>query len=69
MLQLGCQGSEESFHECPQVVSPPGCGHHEDTGVECYNINDTGMCCRFKFDPVLACMFLPDYLFYTTLSI
>ena len=61
MLQLGCQGSEESFHECPQVVSPPGCGHHEDTGVECYNINDTGMCCRFKFDPVLACMFLPDY--------
>ena len=41
MLQLGCQGSEESLHECPQVVPPFGCGHHEDAGVECYN--DSGM--------------------------
>ena len=41
MLQLNCQGSEESFYECPQVVSPPGCGHHEDARVECYI--DTGM--------------------------
>ena len=41
MLQLGCQGSEESFHECSQVVSPSGCYHREDAGVECYN--DTGM--------------------------
>ena len=36
MLQLNCQGSEESFYECPQIVSPSGCGHYEDAGVECY---------------------------------
>ena len=36
MLQLNCQGSEESLSECPQVVSPSGCNHYEDAGVECY---------------------------------
>ena len=36
MLQLSCHGYEESFYECPQVVSPSGCNHYEDAGVECY---------------------------------
>ena len=40
MIHLDCQGSEESFNECPHVVSPSGCGHHQDAGVECYI--DTG---------------------------
>ena len=47
MLQLNCQGYEESFYECPQVVSPFGCSHSEDAGVECYM--DTGMCYSLLF--------------------
>ena len=43
MLQLGCQGLENSFHECRQTVSPSGCYHREDAGVECYNGSDTGI--------------------------
>ena len=79
MLRLGCQGSEASFHECSQVVSPSGCAHHEDAGVECYNESDAGMfnyisvqySLYIKYKKQLLC--LPacvDYVcFYTALPI
>ena len=44
MLQLSCQGTEESLYDCPQVVSPPGCGHYKDVGVECYTYTSEYVC-------------------------